>query len=269
MRGKAGMVTTRLLAWDISTAVFVQSFSVTDKQTAPRGVFFKPDGLKMYVTGSGANNVDEYNLSTAWDLSSASYAQSSNLDGREGSASDLFFKPDGSTMYVIGFENDSVLQFSLSTPWDISSRLYVKSFSVAAQESAPLGLFFKPDGLRMYVVGQNERKVCEYHLATAWDVGSMAFKENLPVHSQDTSPTGVLFKPDGSKLYIVGSTNDSVYEYDLSSPWDLSTASYLQNFSVTSQEDIPTGLFFRPDGLKMFVVGGSDDDINEYDIGRA
>ena len=39
------------------------------------GIFFKPDGTRMYVidTAGGGNNVWQYDLSTAWDISTASY----------------------------------------------------------------------------------------------------------------------------------------------------------------------------------------------------
>ena len=35
-------------AWDISTATFNQSFSVSTKNTAPAGIFFKSDGRHYY-----------------------------------------------------------------------------------------------------------------------------------------------------------------------------------------------------------------------------
>lgn len=48
--------------------------------------------------------------------------------------------------------------------------------------------------------------------------------------------------------------------------WNISTASYVQTFSVAAQDGKPFGLFFSPDGLKMYVVGDDGKDINEYDV---
>ena len=67
----------------------------------------------------------------------------------------------------------------------------------------------------------------------------------------------VEFKPDGTKMYVTGSTGDDVNEYDLSTPWDVSTASYNQNFSVAAQETTPTAVRFKPDGTKMYVTGSA------------
>jgi hypothetical protein len=58
---------------------------------------------------------------------------------------------------------------------------------------------------------------------------------------------------------------DAVYEYSLSIAFDISTAFFVDSFSVAAQDTLPTGLAFNTDGTKMFVVGSSGDDVNEYD----
>jgi DNA-binding beta-propeller fold protein YncE len=40
-------------------------------KTAPYTVRFKPDGTKMFVTGSTGDDINEYSLSTAWDITTA------------------------------------------------------------------------------------------------------------------------------------------------------------------------------------------------------
>jgi DNA-binding beta-propeller fold protein YncE len=67
----------------------------------------------------------------------------------------------------------------------------------------------------------------------------------------------VAFNNDGTKMFIVGADGDDVNEYDLSSGFDVSTASYSQNFSVSAQELVPTGIAFNTDGTKMFIVGSN------------
>ena len=80
------------------------------------------------------------------------------------------------------------------------------------------------------------------------------------VAAQEATPQGIFFKPDGTKMYVIGSSGEDVNEYDLSTAWDVSSASYLQNFSVAAQEATPTGIFFKPDGTKMYVIGSSGED---------
>ena len=77
------------------------------------------------------------------------------------------------------------------------------------------------------------------------------------------------FSSDGTKMFVVGNFGDDVNEYTLSTPFDVSTASYAgdaERFSVASQETSPSGVAFSSDGAKMFVVGSSGDDVNEYTL---
>ena len=207
--------------------------------------------------------------SGAWDVSTASYSQNFSVASQEPSPQGIFFKPDGTKMYVVGYLADAVNEYDLSTAWDITSASYLQNFSVSAQDTFSQGIFFKPDGLKMYVVGQTGQDVNEYDLSTAWDVTSASYSQNFSVASQETVPQGIFFKPDGLKMYVIGYTGDDVNEYDLSTAWDVTSASYLQNFSVSAQEATPQGIFFKPDGLKMYVVGASGADVNEYDLGTA
>jgi len=260
-------------AWDITSASYLQNFSVTAQETSPSGIFFKPDGTKMYVIGNIGDDVNEYDLSTAWDVTSASYLQNFSVAAQATSPSGIFFKPDGTKMYVIGYTGDAVYSYTLSTAWDVSAASFdfptEGYFSVAAQELSPTGIFFKPDGTKMYVIGYTGDDVNEYNLSTAWDITSASYLQNFSVSAQETNPTGIFFKPDGLKMYIIGQVGDDVNEYDLSTAWDVSSASYLQNFSVAAQEIVPSGIFFKPDGLKMYIIGQSGDDVNEYDLSTA
>jgi len=255
-------------AWDLSFASYSGvSFDVSTQDAGARGLYFKDDGTKMYFVGVGFRNVYEYDLSTAWDVSTASYVQGFSIGSQEAFANGLFFKPDGLKMYIVGSSGDDVNEYDLSTAWDVSTASYSQNFSVASQETSPAGLFFKPDGLKMYVLGSTGDAVYEYDLSTAWDVSTASYSQNFSVASQETIPTGLFFKPDGLKMYVVGLIGDDVNEYDLSTAWDVSTASYSQNFSISSQESSPYGLFFKPDGTNMYILGNANDTVYSYTLG--
>jgi hypothetical protein len=59
---------------------------------------------------------------------------------------------------------------------------------------------------------------------------------------------------------------DDVNEYSLSVAWDISTASYVQAFSVAAQVQNPAGLFFNSDGDKMYMAGFYSSTVNEYSL---
>lgn len=292
-------------AWDVSTASFVQAgtiltygglfvkedgsayyaagnngsssqvrmaglggFLVNAQEVSLNDLFFKPDGTKMYIIGQSGDDVNEYNLSTAWDVNTASYLQNFSVATEETTPEDVFFKPDGTKMYVLGSTGDDVNEYDLSTGWDISTASYLQSFSVAAQEIGPTGLFFKPDGTKMYVCGFSGDDVNEYNLSTAWDISTASYLQNFSVAAQQTQPEGICFSPDGTNMYISGATPDAVSRYVLSTGWDVSTASFLQSFSVLAQTDQAQGIFFKPDGSQFFIASNRVARILSYPISK-
>ncbi len=68
-------------------------------------------------------------------------------------------------------------------------------------------------------------------------------------------------------MYMVGLTNDTVYEYSLSTAWQIDTASYAsRSFSIASQEANPASIAFKPDGTAMYMVGSANDTVYEYSL---
>jgi sugar lactone lactonase YvrE len=265
------MLNKKISGWDVSTASYDnKNVSVSSQDNYPFGLFFKPDGTKMYITGYANDKIYQYSLSTAWDVSTASYDNKNvSVSSQDGFPYGLFFKPDGTKMYITGDVNDKIYQYSLSTAWDVSTASYDnKNVSVVSQDNYPFGLFFKPDGTKMYITGYNNRVIYQYSLSTAWDVSTASYdNKNVSVGSQDSFPFGLFFKPDGTKMYLVGDANDKIYQYSLSTAWDVSTASYdNKNVSVSSQDDYPFGLFFKPDGTKMYITGYSHNKIYQYSL---
>jgi len=245
------------------------SFSVAAEETAPTGVFFKPDGAKMYITGIIGVDINEYDLGTPWDVSTASYLQNFSVSAQESSPSDLFFKPDGTKLYMVGTSGDAIYEYDLGTPWDVSTAVYLQNFSVSSQNTVPAGISFKPDGTKIYMVGSSpSQSVYEYNLSSAWDISTSSYAQAFSVSSQESFPRGVAFKPDGTKMYVNGQTGDDVNEYSLSTPWDISTATFtVATFSFSAQGATSNqGVYFKPDGLSFFIIDSTLDSVLQYDI---
>jgi hypothetical protein len=117
----------------------------------------------------------------------------------------------------------------------------------------------------MFVVGNNGAGIHEYSL-TSFDVSTAVFAHTFSVSTQDTSPLDIAFSKDGKKMFVVGFIGSDINEYALSTPFDVSTASFVGFFSVASQDTSPVGLAFSSNDAKMFVLGSDEDSINEYSI---
>ena len=118
----------------------------------------------------------------------------------------------------------------------------------------------------MYIIGHTGDDVNEYDLSTGWDISTASYSQSFSVSGQETSPRGLHFKPDGTKMYVTGDTGDDINEYNLSTAWDVSTATYNQNFSIQRYILTPEAMFFKPDGTMFYVMGQSSDFIQQYVI---
>ena len=156
---------------------------------------------------------------------------------------------------------------TVSAPYVIVGATYVQNFSVASQDTGPEGLAFNTDGTKMFVVGLTNDNVYEYTLSTGFDVSTASYSQNFSVAPQEIVPLDIAFNTDGTKMFIVGTSGDDVNEYALSTGFDVSTASFTDAFSVAAQQAAPTAIAFNTDGTKMFVLGTTGADVNEYALG--
>jgi DNA-binding beta-propeller fold protein YncE len=241
-------------------------FDVSSQEVTPNGISFSSNGKKMFIVGSDGDDVNEYSLSTAFEITSASYSQSFSLSPVS-IPTGIFFKPDGTKMYITNNSDDRVWQYELSTAYDISTASYSsKYFDFTFWESTPYNIYIGSYGTKLYLVGTSGDDVNEFDLSTAWDISTASFVQNFSVSSKESSPTGISFVPDGTGMYIAGAGSDDVNEYYLSTAWDISTATHVKTFNINSQGSAPTGLFFKPDGTRFFVVGNNSDSVTQYVI---
>jgi len=246
-----------------------KSFSFASQDTAPKNVAFKSDGTKMYLQGQATDDVFQYSLSTAWDISTASY-DSVNLDLSSQSAgmSGLTFKPDGTKLYTCDNVNDSVYQYSLTTAWDLSTASYDSvSFSVASQASIPQGVRFNSDGTSMFICDNGTDSIYQYTLSTAYDISTASYaSKSFSFASQDTVPNGIDFNQSGTRLIMFGNANKYVFQYSLSTPFDVSTLSYDSVFyDLTAQVTATAyGLAFSYSGDKMYITTSVSDTTFQY-----
>ena len=258
-----------MAVWDITSYAYRGiSFSFSTETVAPEDIFFKDDGTKMFVLGSAGGDINEYSLSTAWDVSTATFTDSvtlfSDIDDGEVDTNGLVIGDNGLKLYVCVLvqANSFVVELDLSTAWDISTVSYLEELSVFSQDTIPISVKFNDAGTKMFVLGSAGDDINEYALSTAWDVSTATFTDNFSISSQTTSPESMAFGDSGSKVYVADTTD--VYEYSLSTAYDISTASFVDSLNVSAQDTSVQGVFFRPNGNSFYVSGSVNNAIFEY-----
>jgi len=257
--------------YDISGASFSSVvFSVSSQDTDPEALVFNDDGTVLYLLGRGGVDISEFSLSTAYDISTASFTQVAlSVSGQEATPQDILFNDDGTVLYLLGSTGVDVTAYSLSSAYDISTGSSpTVVLDVSSQETAVQDFIFNNTGNRLYVLGSDTGEIEEYILSTAYDISSATFLQTaLDVSGQEAEVRSMLFDDTGDLLFVMGNAGDDVNEYSLSSAYDISTATFVEIvLSFTSQEDTPQDMIYNDDGSLLYLVGTSGDDINQYDL---
>ena len=247
-----------------------QNFDISSQDTAPAGIAFNSTGTKMFIVGTTNDKVFQYSLSAAYDISSASYdSVSLSVAAQDTTPYGLGFNPTGTKMFIVGSANDAVFQFSLSSAFDLSTASYDSvTLDISAQTTGPFDITFNNDGTKFYIANTSGQTVLQYSMSSAYNLATASYDSvSFSTNSQDsTSPRSVAFNGDGTKMFITGATSNAVYQYSLSSAFNVSTASYDSiNFSVAAQgETNLASVIFNSSGTAFYALGFQLDTVLEY-----
>lgn len=245
-----------------------KSFSVASQEAQPYGFSLNNDGTKMYVTGTGGDDINQYILSTAYDVSTAGSPTLKALSDIGGNVYQHKWKSDGTILILLGV--NSVWKYTASVAWDISTLTYSSSTSVlTGSDSAHGGLDVSPDGTKLWVCGANNDEMYEYSLATEWDVDSISLTKTFDhtPYTGNAANQGIKWNPDGSELWMFNTGSVDNYHFTASTAFDISTLSLI--FSVPSEDPITSvyvyDIYFHPDGKRVWFMSGQNDTVYEYD----
>ena len=230
------------------------------------GVAFNSDGTKMFTSFAQRNGsayfIEEYNLSTPYDIStSVSAGDSARCQltgvtlGNSFSIYDLAFSSDGMRFFVVNrhFNNDTagadeVAGFDLTSPYDISTCTF--------------------------------GSVHDELDTTALTTGSNAGDFDHDTVNRQHKVQSVEINDDGTKLFLLFFDNEDsdvggrLYEYNLSTPYDVSTLSLVLTAGIavpdtTSGVNNPSGMKFSSDGKRIFIVGHDSRRISQISLNKA
>jgi 6-phosphogluconolactonase (cycloisomerase 2 family) len=257
--------------YDISIASFTSiALSVTAQEATPTCMMYNNNGTILYVLGSTGDDINEYALSTPYDISTGTFTQIAlSVAGQETTPLWMMYNNNGTVLYVMGSTGDDINEYALSTPYDISTGTFTRiALSVAAQETTPTCMMYNNNGTILYVLGATGDDINEYALSTPYDISTGTFTQiALSVAAQDTDPVAMIYNNDGTVLYVMGLIGQDINEYALSTPYDISTGTFTRiALSVAAQEATPRCMMYNNNGNILYVIGQSGDDVNEYSL---
>ena len=278
-----------------------QAYSFLDGGGVIDGIAFNPDGTKMFLSLASSDDfINEYNLPTPFDISTAVYAGNSarcDLTGTvRGNIGDMVFSSDGLKIFTVtrgtnGTNRDLVYRYDLTAPYDVSTCVYVAKVnpdttaihddwrygSLNVNNNHVQGIEINPDGTKIFLsfndVGSTGLDgIREYTLSTPYDLSTISQVDNAGILLTQSNPDAIFFSANGKRIFVTDHDRFTVAQYSLSKAYDTSShvkdgEVIIKNFITTITANQIRALAFSAAGLKMFVSDDNgDDSIHEFDL---
>ena len=141
--------------------------------------------------------------------------------------------------------------------------------------SSVMAYTFNSDGTKLYsaVTGAP----WQHELSTAFDISTASsIGYNYSADIQESNARFITFNPAGTKMYLGGVVNNTIYQYSLSSGFDLAGSSVSRDtsktFTITNTSPGTAsvslnGMIFNNDGTKMYIT--NQERIEQYSLSTA
>ena len=201
------------------------------------------------------------------------FKQSFSLNGVVNSPADVELSSDGTKIFFSAFHENILYQYTLTTPFDISTldtSSEVQLDLTAGDDdigSATQGHAFNNDGTKVFAISSNGT-LNAHTLTSPYDLSNLSqvaddginWRTAFSAGDGDVRPHDITFNNDGTKMYLTDTGNVSigdggVVEYDLSTPYDTSTASFVNELVVSDKLSLyENGFEFDDDGTRLYVT---------------
>ena len=258
--------------WDIRNLVTTgRTMSYLSETAGGTRFTFGDSGSKIYVQRDtfNINEVYQYNLTVAWDISTGSYASKTfnttpeTINGVAG----IYLSSDGTKMYICSINVDEIFQYTLSTPWDVSTASYAaKSLDPSTEDSQVGDFSINEAGTRIYVLGRSNNRIYQYTMSSPDDISTASYDSKSFDHTSEAADVFAMWMdPTGTYLFLFEPTSDKAFRYTFGTPGDLDTLSY-DSMTVDLSSEDPTAPWFyiKADGINLYMLQGSVDEIEEY-----
>lgn len=240
-----------------ATGTITASYTADKVGSRVSGFCFSADGRYLYVAGAGTPStlklVARATLTVPFDLTNLTWGAQTDFGAV---VSAVAFNDDGTRMYVrkVG----TVQQYDLTVAWDPSGGIV--SAGTYSQDSYHTDIKFSADGSKMFFARDITNQVGEVVLSTPWDVTSGGTQASTDVSAQTTTPVALCFSSDGSRMFVLGNDGTALYEYSLSTPWLISSRTYIgTNLSIPSnlgpELTLRKSVAFSAAGTRLFILG--------------
>jgi YVTN family beta-propeller protein len=211
------------------------------------GLAWHPDGRRLWVSGGGANTVQELKvaekgLEPGMTIQLRKPSAESFLGG-------LSLSPDGSRLFAVHALGQ------LLSAVDLGTGRVVKEVELPAEGYTTL---VSPDGKTVYVSLWGGARVLLF------DAGTLALRGEVPVGEH---PNAMVLSKDGTRLFVACANTNAVWVIDLASRTAKEQISIVLD-PAAPPGSTPNALGLSPDGRTLLVANADNNSVAVVDVSR-
>jgi len=210
------------------------SFNPTELTTNLSSIAFKPDGLKFYLCDRANSIIYQYSCSVAFDITTATYDSVSFTLTQGTNLEQIKFNDDGTKLYTAMNSNDAVYQYSLPTPYLISSLIY-DSKSLSASDTNLCGVAF---GNNRLIMACNGSDLLKEFLFSNNDISTATNPFNFDFNPPFGDIQNITFADNGNILLCNDASNKVVYWLHCPIAYSLQNSSFIGSFITNIANNI-------------------------------
>lgn len=148
----------------------------------------------------------------------------------------VYMRSDGLQLYHVTDYFEAIHSYNMTAPFALRTMSTTNSFDVTSDLGTGTsfqGIRFNPAGTKMFIACLGLDGIQQYTLTTPWDItGTMTFDGEFN-SAQTVNELTVEFNEDGTTMWIGMYNNNTVYEYDLTTAWDVTgTVTYVDEYDI-------------------------------------
>ena len=238
------------------------------------GIRFSATGDKIYIlfNNNTVSEIRQYNLTAPFDLSTNTFVTPTASYTLPLTAYAFDIRSNGTQLFYTAVVTSvsRIYSVNLPTAWSLTGATTGTSAQISAGTTNVVALSFGNSGKSFYTIEVSSGVINQYNLNTAWDITTgpgTTPSRTLTVSGQTTTAYSVLFDTTGTKMMVNNNTG-SVFQYNLKSAWQLSTAAYTAGNTYTFASPLNTTAWvaFNSSGSKMYAINAAGR-INQYTTG--
>jgi len=183
----------------------------------------------------------------------------------------LTWKPDGTSLYLANFTRDSVDQYNLTVPFDLTTATITTANAklLPTAINSPLGMYISTGGTNLVIMDAVDRAIYRMAIGTAWNISTLSGTTFSSTVLPAATYRGLDMSSNGILYFTCAVSTGTVQTFKGTTAFrpDTMSTTPIENWNPPSPT-FPTGIRFNSDGTKLYLFDQTPN-LYYYTLGTA